>query len=83
MRHFEERNTFPNGAQKSGVDPLREEGGRLLWKGEREIGVAAHKIPHLDCVAIEGTMIVSIVIALGVGAVLAHRCQIRRRTKEV
>ncbi|VDM43521.1 unnamed protein product [Toxocara canis] len=87
MKHFEGRNTFLNGTQTSGVDPLRNEGERLLWKAEREIAVAAHKIQevldHVRCVAIEGMIIVSIVIELGVGAVLAYRCEIRRRTEEV
>ncbi|KHN85524.1 hypothetical protein Tcan_13263 [Toxocara canis] len=67
MRHFEECNTFPNGTQRSGVDPVREEGQRLLCKGEREIGVAAHKIrevlEHVSCVALKITIVVSTIIA--------------------
>uniref|UniRef100_A0A0M3IPT1 Uncharacterized protein n=1 Tax=Ascaris lumbricoides TaxID=6252 RepID=A0A0M3IPT1_ASCLU len=87
MKRSEKRNTLSNEIGKSGIDSLRDEGERLLWEAESEIGVAAHKIQEalddVSRVAIKTTIIVSVFIALGVGAVLGCRCLIKRRTKQV
>ncbi|KHN70658.1 hypothetical protein Tcan_10267 [Toxocara canis] len=85
MKHFEARNTFPNEMQKSEVDFCETKVSDCCGRPNAK-SPWLHKIrvlDHVSRVAIEGTIIISITIALGVGAVLACRCKNRRRTKRV